>query len=288
MPVKKTNLNTGKKGFDAPSEDSPVESGSALPEESLYDFDQLPATESTATAQIQTPGVIGNLKAEVKIATGKFKDADKVEHLWKGLQLTLTDPMGLEHIETYFAPPGSAEEVKYVQKKYEVVDGKTVETRECTPQETLKILNNEFISYLIDLGEAFGYKHDDILNTLVKNAKGFDSAAKIFIEKFKPAEARRIWAKILYNNNVKKQTSFLSIHGSYPKYYPYGNDLYDAYFEGKATVLKLNKWESTNGLTKKFTGTTDAPKQGSGAQQTVHKSGTATGVRPVSTEKDPF
>lgn len=241
-------------------------------ESNLYDFDDLPSTESTSAARIETPGITHNLKATAAHINGKYKDKETSEEkTWEAFELTLTDDNNLEFRETYFSPPQKVEDVKYMQKKYGMVDGKVTELREASPQETLKILNNEFFAYLKDLGTAFGYKESDIIEHLKRNGTSFTTTSKAFIDKFKLPEAKRISAKILYNNKKKAQTSFLKIHGDWPVYHPYGNDLFDAYIPGKPTALKLNRWEETNGMVKMYTGQADAPKTGDAVDKTGYK-----------------
>jgi hypothetical protein len=250
----------------------------------LFDFDNVPSTESASAPRIDTPGIHHNLRAAIELAAGEYTDKsdpknEKKVH-WDALQLTLTDEDNMQHVENYFAPPSRAEDVKYKQRLWQDVDGKKVNTREATNEETLKILNMEYIAYLLDLGTAFGYKEKDIKEVLQRSSKGgFLSMTKAFIDKFKPADNRRISAKILWNNNDTKKRSDLQIHGSWPKYSPFGADLFDVWIEGRPSELEVTAYEAKRGsLVKKYTAQGDAPKD----KQTVIRAGV-----PKSDSKEP-
>lgn len=252
----------------------------------LYDVDSIPSTENSSAARIEAPGIHHNLKVRFEIAEGEYKNeeakAASADGKWHGFQVTVTDSNGLELSEIYFMPPQKADDVKFLQKKFELADGKLVETREANPTETLKILNNEFLAYLLDLGEAMGFTNNTVKEHLVRNAKGFLPLCEAFIDKFKPSENTRISAKVLYNNSKTKQTSYLKLHGPYTVYYPYGNDLFDIYKEGRPTVLKMTDWEVKNGCKKMYTNDTDRPT-GDGAVQTQEGFKASLGA-----EDDPF
>jgi hypothetical protein len=229
----------------------------------MYDMDSVPETTNNAPARIDKPGITHNLKIGFQLVEGDLKSEEAKKESktgkWHGFEVILTDEAGLEMREVYFSPPQSVEEVKYLQKDYKMVDGKSVEAGEATPKRSLQILNNEFFAYLIDLGEALGCTACEIKERLKMHRTGFVPLCNGFMKEFKVAETTRVSAKILYNNNSKKETSFLKIHGSYPVYYPYGNDLFDEYKKDRPTLLKLSKWESENGMVKKFTNDSNAP-----------------------------
>lgn len=235
-------------------------------DDSMYDMEDLPSTINNSPARIEKPGITHNLSVKFALVDGDYKDAEakaaSPDGKWHGFEVTVTDESGLELSEVYFMPPQKVEDVKFLQKDFQLTDGKLVEAGDASPIKSLKIVNNEFMAYLIDLGEAMGYNNNDIKEKLRKHATGFINLAKGFIDNFKPAENTRISAKILYNNNTKKETSFLKLHGPYTVYYPFGNDIFDVYAEGRPTLLKLSKWEAAQGMTKKFTNETDAPKTG--------------------------
>jgi hypothetical protein len=231
--------------------------------EGLYDLDNVPSTENSAPALIETAGILHNLKPAVALKEGEYKDKEKGK--WHGFEIRLTNAEGLEFSEIYFMPPQKVEDVHENTKikHYELVDGKLAETRLKTPAEALRVLNNEFLSFLIDIGESFGFKHKDVEEHLfkaVKSGKGFLGLCNAFIDKFKPAETTRVSAKLLWDNNDKGQKSYLKVHGIWPVYFPYGNDFFDVYRgDNAATVLKLSAWEVNNKLKRKYTNISDAP-----------------------------
>lgn len=247
-------------------------------EDNLYDLEQVQKPESTVAPMIDQPGILHNLKIKFEKASGDYKDQAKNPGQWHAFKTTITDTTGLELTEVYFSPPQKVSDVDparpYPLKKVELVDNKMAETRVCTELEELKILNNEFLSYLIDAGEAIGYSYNDVKEYLYKNAKGFEALCDAFLAKFPVSENARVSAKVLWNNNNRKQTSFLMIHGPYTRYYPWNNDLLDVWKEGKPTQLALKKTELTNGMVKKYTGLTDAPPAGG---PTVAKGGAPLG-----------
>lgn len=256
----------------------------------LYDLDNVPSTENTGPALIEKAGITHNLSVAVHLKEGDYKKEDRKGEKWHGFEVVLTDPTGLQLTELYFQPPQNAEEVhdKLTLKKYELSEGKLVETRDQTKQEALKTLNNEFMAFLIDLGEAMGFNQKDVEQHLFKAAKegkGFQGLCQAFIDKFKPKETTRISAKLLFENNKNKETSFLKAHGSYCVYFPYGNDLFDTYKEGRPTVLKLTKYEQENKLVKKYTGTSDAPKD---AGNGITKTAGGFKAADLGTDDDPF
>lgn len=232
-------------------------------ENNLYDLDDVPSTENSSPARIDKPGITHNLKIKCEMVSGDYKNeeakAKSPDGKWHGFQVTLIDPDNLEFTELYFKPVTKAEDVMYPAKKYELVDGKNVNTRDCTQEETVKVLNNEFLAFLIDVAEAMGYKNAEIREYLYKHATSFEALCNAFLERFKPSENTRVSAKLLYNNSKTKETSYLKLHGSYPVYYPFGNDLLDIYVESRPTLLKLSLWEITNGMVKKYTNDSDAP-----------------------------
>jgi hypothetical protein len=250
----------------------------------------VPKTENSAPALIDKAGIHHNLKASVCLKEGDYKSDDMKGQKWHGFELTLTNPEGLQLIELYFMPPQKEEDVsdKITMKKYELVEGKNVETRDQTKREILITLNNEFLAFLIDLGEAFGYSHKDVEDHLYKNTKkGFMGLAQAFLDKFKPAETTRISAKLLWENSTKKETSFLKAHGSFCVYSPFGNDFFDVYKEGRQTLLKLSQWEAANKTVKKYTNTSDAPSNTSGVNKAAANTG---GFKPheLAQDDDPF
>lgn len=262
-------------------------------EENLYDLGNVPKTESSAPALIDKAGIHHNLKPSICLKEGDYKAEEYKGKKWHGFELTLTNPEGLQLTELYFMPPQKEDEVsdKITMKKYEVVDGKSVETRDQTKREILITLNNEFLGFLIDLGEAFGYAHKDVQDHLFKNTKkGFLGLAQAFIDKFKPSDNTRISAKLLWENNTKKETSFLKAHGTFCVYHPFGNDFFDIYKEGRQTLLKLSAWENNNKMVKKYTNTSDAPANTSGVNKA--SSGNAPGggfkAHALATDEDPF
>ena len=254
----------------------------------LYDVSELPSTESNGPARIEKAGITHNLKVRLEMTSGDYKNeeakAKAVDGKWHAFSVTVSDDAGLELTELYFMPPQKADDVMYPPKKFEMVEGKMVETRDCTQQEALKILNNEFFAYLRDLGEALGFKTDEITQHLMKNATGFIALGQAFVDRFKPSETTRISAKILWNNQKKKERSDLKIHGPYVSYYPYGNDFFDLYKENRPTLLKLSNWEMQNGMNAKFTNSADAPSSDAG---NIVSSG---GQKPsiAATDDDPF
>lgn len=255
----------------------------------MYDLDNVPKTENSAPALIEKAGITHNLHPSICLKDGDYKDKEKGK--WHGFEVTLTDPDGLQLVELYFMPPQSeAETFDGIKlKKYELVEGKQVETRDQTKLEVMKTLNNEFMAFLIDLGGAFGFNEKDVqehLYSVAKKGVGFIKLSQAFIDKFKPTENTRISAKLMYENSDKKQTSYLKAHGSYNVYFPYGNDLFDVYKEGRQTLLKLSQWEVKNKLVKKYTNQSDAPKD---QTQGVIKDGS--GFKPntnIDGDDDPF
>lgn len=232
-------------------------------DESLYDMNDIPSTTGSGPARIDKPGITHNLKIVCSLVSGDYKDVEakaaSEDGKWHGFEVKLTDPEGLEMSEVYFMPPQKVEDVKYLQKSYEIVDGKTTDVGDASPAKTLKILNNEFFAYLIDIGEAMGYTNGELKERLKKYATGFKTLAQGFIDNFKASENTRVSAKILYNNNKNKNTSFLKIHGPYTVYYPFGNDLFDIYRPDGKTLLKISTWEQKNGMVKMYTNESDAP-----------------------------
>src|SRR5690606_30121507 len=122
----------------------------------LYDLSSVPSTESSTPALIEKAGILHNLKPSVVLKEGDYKSEDLKGKKWYGFELTLTDPNGLQLVELYFQPPQSEDEVheKLTLKKYELSEGKMVETRDQSKKEILITLNNEFMAFLIDLGES--------------------------------------------------------------------------------------------------------------------------------------
>lgn len=254
----------------------------------MYDLDNVPKTENSAPALIEKAGIAHNLSVSVCLKDGDYKKEDMKGKKWHGFEVTLTDPQGLQLVELYFQPPQSAEEVgTWTPKKYELVEGKNVAIRDQSKEEAVKTLNNEFMAFLLDLGESFGFNVKDVQDHLFKAVKGgggFVKLAQAFIDKFKPTENTRISAKLLYENNAKKGTSYLKVHGGFPVYFPYGNDFFDIYKEGRQTLLKVSAWETNNKLQKQFTNQSDAPTD---TKQGVIK---GEGFKPhdLATDDDPF
>lgn len=257
--------------------------------ESLYDTSSVPSTENSSPALIDKAGITHNLKVAIALKDGDYKAEDKKGQKWHGFEVVLTDPDGLQITELYFQPPTCVEEVNenIILKKYEVVDGRSVETRDQNKQEMLITLNNEFLAYLVDLGSSFGHNEKDVKEYLYKNTnKGFIGLAQAFIDKYKPTEKTRISAKLLWENNKKRETSYLKIHGSYTTYFPFGNDLFDIYTEGRPTLLKISKYEQDKKMKKLYTGTSDAPAGDS--KQGVTKTGDQGYKAMVDSDEDPF
>lgn len=245
----------------------------------LFNLDNVSKTEMSSAPRINTAGIHSNL-----IPTILFREGDnkKKPGKWQAFSLTVVDEDGFEFTEMYFKPPETPEEVKadrlYPLKKYKMVERRLADIGLLDQKEEMQQLNNEFMSYLLDLGEAFGYQFNDIRTHLFKNATSFKALCEAFIAKFSPKENTRISAKFLYTNSKKAQTSELNIHGPFAKYYPYGNDFFETYYPKQPSKLQFSKYETTNGLVKMYATAGDAPK----GKDTINK--TEGPVREIDTK----
>ena len=196
-------------------------------------------------ARIRTAGIHKNIKfLGVELIDSPATDK------WKGYvaaEFAFENSDGEQHTELYFQPATTAEDVAFEIDKFEEVNGKKVKTRKFTKEEMVTVVNNEFIYFLIDLADALGYPEQNAKQVLSKS-KDFKNAVALFKKSF-PAGKRTINMRLLFDNNKKKETSFLKLHYKGTLYYPFKADIFEAHVADRQSGLMISEWENTNCMT---------------------------------------
>jgi hypothetical protein len=227
------------------------------------DDEEFQPGEMAEVAKIDHAGIHHDIvfsKAEI-VSFGGKKDKSKT---YMALKLEFTNPEGLTHIEQIFEPASDPDDITWNADKWGKVPGK--EKREkigsLTNQEMVQVLNNDVVYFLLDLAEALGHSFEKAKTALVK-ANTFKELCELFI-KGVPAgnDKKRISMKLLWENNKKKQTSYLKLKGLLD-YYPFMADKFDTYVKDRNTVLFINDYESKTRMRPEYDNS-KAPAAGSG------------------------
>ena len=226
----------------------------------LADIDDEDIAPEAQAAVINSAGIKTNITFK-GVDMVEVKPKDNPGKIMHAAEFVFEDELGHRHVEKYFAPQTSADQLTYVLKKWVEVNNKWTATEDLSKEKTLKVLGNDVVFFLADLAEAMGYPDfEKIRQNIGSRADNFAHAIEIFKKDYPPIPGKKINMKLLWDNNKKKKTSFLKIRTGMAVYYPFMTDLFDRYVADRPSTLTISPYDQENKMKRAFVQADRAPQ----------------------------
>jgi hypothetical protein len=230
----------------------------------LLDLDDQNLTPSEGSSRIREAGIHTNIKLVSVELVDKPADPAKNKQGYTACELVFENEQGEQHKELFMQPVSDPTRVnaEKTTKWYDNVAGRKEHTRSATVAEHIKIMNNEFAYFLMDLGGALGYA-PMIVKQNLSQARNFKEMVQIFKAKHPPTAQSRINMRLLWQNNDEytapatgktyPASSWLKIYFSkFPMYYPFGDDMFETYVPDRKPGIEVKDFHKKVAMVEKY------------------------------------